>query len=139
MNVGAIMTTRVVTVELDDSLRVIREIFANVRFHHLLVVEQRKLFGVISDRDLFKATSPFLNTLSEQTRDASTLKRKAHQIMSRRLITVSKETSLVDAVRLLIRKNISCLPVVSPDGRVEGIVTWKDLLKAYFQNLDADR
>lgn len=136
MNISSIMTKRVVTVEMDDSLRVISEIFANVRFHHILVVEKNKIFGVISDRDLLKATSPFLNTLSEQSRDVNTLRIRVHQIMSRKPITVTKETSLEDAVRLLIRKNISCLPVISPDGRIEGIVTWKDLFKAYLQNLD---
>jgi acetoin utilization protein AcuB len=136
MKISSIMTKRVVTVEMDDSLRVISEIFANVRFHHLLVVEKNKIFGVISDRDLLNASSPFLNTLSEQSRDVNTLRIKAHQIMSRKLVTVTKEASLEDAVRLLLRKNVSCLPVTSPNGRIEGIVTWKDLIKAYLQNLD---
>jgi len=121
---------------MDDSLRVISEIFANVRFHHILVVEKNKIFGVISDRDLLNASSPFLNTLSEQSRDVNTLRIKAHQIMSRKLVTVTKEASLEDAIRLLLRKNVSCLPVTSPDGLIEGIVTWKDLIKAYLQNLD---
>jgi len=136
MNIDSIMSKRVVTVEMDDSLKTISYIFTNVRFHHLLVVEKDKLFGVISDRDLLKASSPFLNTFSEQSRDVNTLRIKAHQIMSRKLVTVTKETGLEDAVRLLLRKNVSCLPVTSPDGRIEGIVTWKDLIKAYLQNLD---
>ena len=130
------MTKRVVTVEMDDSLEVISEIFANVRFHHILVVEKNKLIGVISDRDLLNASSPFLNTLSEQSRDVNTLRIKAHQIMSRKLVTVTKEASLEDAVRLLLRKNVSCLPVTSPDGRLDGIVTWKDLIKVYLQDFD---
>ena len=136
MNIDSIMIKRVVTVEMDDSLKTISDIFVNVKFHHLLVVENDKLFGVISDRDLLKASSPFLNTLSEQSRDLNTLRVKAHQIMSRKLVTVTKEASLEDAVRLLLRKNVSCLPVTSPNGRIEGIVTWKDLIKAYLQNLD---
>ena len=132
------MTKKVVTVGLDDSVKIISEIFAKLKFHHILVVEKNELLGVISDRDLLKATSPFLNTLSEQPRDLNTLWTKAHQIMSRKLVTVTKETNLEDAVRLLIRKNISCLPVISPDGQIEGIVTWKDLFKAYFRDLDVD-
>ncbi|MBC8217225.1 MAG: CBS domain-containing protein, partial [Planctomycetes bacterium] len=34
-------------------------------------------------------------------------------------------------VRLMLRENISCLPVMSSDGQVAGIVTWKDLLRVY--------
>jgi len=139
MNIDSIMIKRVVTVEMDDSLRVIGEIFANVKFHHLLVVEKNKLLGVISDRDLLKTSSPFLNTLSEQIRDVNTLRIRAHQIMSRKLVTVTKKDSVEDAVRLLLRKNVSCLPVISPNGQIEGIVTWKDLIKGYLQGLDDGR
>ena len=135
MNIGAIMTERVVTVEMDDSLKVISDIFDNVRFHHILVVEKNKVLGIVSDRDLLRATSPFLNTLSEQSRDVNTLRIRAHQIMSRNPITVTRDASIGDAVNVLLRENVSCLPVISPDGQLEGIVTWKDLIKAYFQNL----
>ena len=47
MNISLIMTKIVVTVEMDDSLKTINEIFARSRFHHVLVVEQNKLRGII--------------------------------------------------------------------------------------------
>jgi acetoin utilization protein AcuB len=125
MNVASIMTRRVVTVEMDDPLWTIREIFENVKFHHILVVDDRKLVGVISDRDFLNAISPFLDTLSEMIYD----NREAHQIMSREIITVNAEASMEDAASLILKNNISCLPVISPQGSVEGIVTWKDILK----------
>ncbi len=100
MNISSIITKRVVTVAMDDSLRTISEIFANVRFHHLLVVENNRLLGVISDRDLLKASSSFLNTFSEQTRDANTLRIRAHQIKSQKPITVTKKSSLEETVSL---------------------------------------
>ena len=136
MKLSSIMTKEVVTVDMDTSLETVYGIFDDKRFHHLLVVEDDELCGVISDRDLLKALSPFLNTLAEQDRDLSTLKKRAHQIMSRKLITITKEASSEDAARLMLRENISCLPVISSDGQIEGIVTWKDLLNAYSQQVD---
>ena len=62
MSVAAITSRPVVTIEMDDPLSVVKEIFDNVQFHHLLVVEKGKLFGVIFDRDLFKALSRNLGT-----------------------------------------------------------------------------
>ncbi len=131
MKIASIMTNRVATVEMDDTLRAINNIFCQAKFHHLLVVENKKLIGVISDRDLLKASSPFLDTAAERPIDVARLSRKAHQIMSRELITVEPDTSVAEAVAILIKKNVSCLPVVSPLGKIEGIITWKDLLKAY--------
>jgi acetoin utilization protein AcuB len=131
MKLNSIITKEVVTVDMDASLVTMCGIFEKRRFHHLLVVEDDELCGVISDRDLLKASSPFLNTPSEQNRDLATLRKRAHQIMSRKPITIADQASSEDAVRLMLRENISCLPVMSSDGQVAGIVTWKDLLKPY--------
>jgi len=138
MKISSIMTKEVITVDMDSSLGAICGMFDDKRFHHLLVVEDDGLCGVISDRDVLKALSPFLNTPAEQTRDLATLDKRSHQIMSRKPTTITKETSAKDAVRLMFQKNISCLPVISSDGKIEGIVTRKDLLGAYSQQVDAD-
>lgn len=125
------MTRKVVTVEMDDTLLTIRMIFQHVKFHHLVVVDNRKPVGVISDRDFLKAASPFLGKNVETTRDLDTLKKRAHQIMTRNPVTVYPETSIEAAADLLLEKNISCLPVISSQGDIVGIVTWKDMLQFY--------
>lgn len=129
--VGAIMTSRVVTVEMDDSMEVIREIFQKVKFHHLIVVDEGKIVGVISDRDFLKAMSPYLDTLSETNRDRATLERPAHQIMSHHPSTVPQSCSIAKAAKTMLDRGVSCLPVTNSEGVVEGIVTWKDLFKAF--------
>jgi len=133
MRVASIMTEKVLKVRMDDSIGTMRDIFENVEFHHLLVVEERKLVGILSDRDILRVISPFLHTLSEKDRDLTILNKKVHQIMTRKPITVGKNTSIEEASRLLLEKNISCLPVTSPEGEIDGIVTWKDILKFYLQ------
>ncbi len=132
--ISSIMTREVVTVDMDDSLETIREIFQNVKFHHILVTENQILYGVISDRDLLKTLSPFSGTFSEHDRDIAVLNRRAHQIMSREPITVSKKTGIKSAVSIMFKNNVSCLPVTSQKGEIEGIVTWKDLIMAYVKN-----
>jgi acetoin utilization protein AcuB len=131
------MTKDVVTVGMDISLKAMCKMFDEKKFHHLLVIEEDELCGVISDRDLLKALSPFLNTAAEQSRDLATLKKRAHQMMSRKLITVDKDTDVDEAARLMIRENISCLPVMSPDGKIKGIVTRTDLLRDYSEHVVA--
>ncbi len=143
--VETIMTQEVVTVDMDDPLHLIQRIFQREGFHHLLVVEEDALVGVISDRDVLSAISPYLNTPSEQRRDEQTLRRRAHHIMSRRLITVTRRTPVIQAAVLLLQHNLTCLPVVASavpvraytdselravtaGRRIEGIVTWRDVL-----------
>ncbi len=152
--VETIMTQDVVTVDMDDPLHLIQRIFQREGFHHLLVVEEDTLVGAISDRDVLSAISPYVNTPSEKRRDERTLHKRAHHIMSRHLITVTPRTPIIQAAALLLQHNLTCLPVIDSAGpvrayaesplwlvtagrRIEGIVTWRDVL-AYYVDLDAD-
>ncbi|MDU1145239.1 CBS domain-containing protein [Aeromonas rivipollensis] len=128
MLIKEIMTTRVATVSMDDRLGVIKAIFEQAHFRHLLVLEEEVLVGVISDRDLLRALSPYLDTDAEMNRDTETLNRRAHQIMSRQPITISPESSLQEAAAIMLEQHVSCLPVLE-NGALVGIVSWKDLLR----------
>ena len=131
MKLGEIMTTRVVTVEFDDSLATVKEIFDSLRFHHLLVIgSDKKLCGVISDRDLLRAISPYLGTVSENARDSATLKKRAHQIMTRAPVTLGPDASVADAIQLFLSHRVSCIPVVDEGSRAVGIVSWRDILRS---------
>lgn len=131
MEIQDIMSRQLVTVSPDDTVANVRAMFQTWRFHHLLVVERRRLLGVISDRDLLKNLSPFIGReLAERSQDAALLDRKVHQIMTRKPITVPPDMAVDNAVRLLVHQNVSCLPVVADGGVALGIVTWKDLFRA---------
>jgi acetoin utilization protein AcuB len=130
MEVGKIMTARVVTVEMDDRLEVVKQIFDTLNFHHLLVIDDRKkLTGIVSDRDLLKALSPQLGSAAETARDAATLSKRVHQIMSRKLVTLHPGAEVADAVRLFLEQRISCIPIVNEEFKPVGILSWRDVMK----------
>jgi acetoin utilization protein AcuB len=130
LTVGAIMSSRVVTVSMDDTLAKVEALFRESRFHHLLVLERGRLVGIISDRDLLKARSPAIGTLMETDRDRATLNKRAHQVMSRHPVTARADMAIETAARLLIDRKVSCLPVVSNEQTPVGMLSWKDILNA---------
>lgn len=130
MTVEKIMTPAVISVDVDDDLSTIRELFHNHGFHHLLVTEHGRLVGVISDRDLLRSISPYLDTPAETTHDAATLNKRAHQIMTRNPVTITAEAPVLDAVERFNHKGVACLPVVNEQREPVGVVTWRDILKA---------
>ncbi|RJX33014.1 MAG: CBS domain-containing protein [Oxalobacter sp.] len=133
MLIQDIMTKRVVTVEMDDKLSVVKDIFENSKFHHLLVVEGGKLFGVVSDRDLLKAVSPNIGTMTETYKDAATLNKRVHQIMTRKPITLPLTATVKDAVNLFNTHRISCIPIVDKDFKPVGILSWRDIMRNIFK------
>ncbi|MGS2717893.1 CBS domain-containing protein [Eionea flava] len=130
ITVDRLMTSTVVTVEMDDSLSVVKDIFDNTSFHHLLVVNDKRLLGVVSDRDLLKALSPHLGTAAETLRDLRSLDIKVHQVMTREAIILPPQASIYDAVEVFNREKISCIPIVDSKKHVVGILTWRDILRA---------
>ncbi len=126
--VATIMSRDVVTVSPNEYLLTLRTMLNQKGIHHLLVVENDRLVGVISDRDVLHALSPFLETMHEQPRDVHTLEIHAHEIMSRNPLTVSPDTTIAKATALLLSNNISSLPILE-DDTIVGIITSRDILQ----------
>ncbi len=138
MEIKDLVNKKVVTVEMDDPLRVVKEIFDNTKFHHLLVVENGVLCGVVSDRDLLKALNPNVGTIRETAQDAAVLNKKVHQIMTRKLITLGLDASFYDALEIFDQHRVSCIPIVDANReKALGIISWRDILRAIKSDLDA--
>ena len=82
-----------------------------------------------------KALSPNIGTMSETDRDRATLNKRAHQVMTRDPVSVRPTTPLAAAATLMLEKKVSCLPVTSDEHRLEGILSWRDILKALVAEL----
>ncbi|MFT7560932.1 MAG: acetoin utilization protein AcuB [Flavobacteriales bacterium] len=130
MSLEKIMSTPVVSVEMDSSLAEIKRIFEDTGFHHLVVVEDNRLVGIISDRDLLKALSPKLGTAAACDSDLATLNKKAHQVMTRKPICIHRETIVLKAIEVFKKYKISCIPVVDDRQYPVGIVSWRDIFMA---------
>ncbi len=129
MAIEKIMSDQVITLDIDANLEQAKILFADHHIHHILIVNQGELSGVITDRDVHKHLSPAIGTNKETVRDVSLLQKKVHLIMSRNLVTATKNTSLNEAVLLFHDNHVSCLPVVDEQRHVLGIITWRDIIK----------
>lgn len=133
MPVGEIMSAKVAALSFDDNLLTVQGIFSSVRFRHLPVVNELGcIIGIISDRDFLRVVSPFFGTINEQTRDKEIMARRVGTIMTRKPICAYTDTSILDAVKLMNGRKISCLPIVEEGSMLLlGIVTWKDIVRAF--------
>lgn len=136
--VGDVMTRPIVTVTMDDSLESVRAQFKAHKFHHLIVTDRGKAVGVLSERDLLKNISPFIDQMSERKQDTWTLQKRVHQIMSRDLVWATADTTIHEASLMMAANAISCLPVLDDRGRAIGIITARDILRWLADQLDPD-
>lgn len=132
-SVADIMTRHVVRVNADDPLSVVRHKLHQGGFHHLPVMERGDLIGIISDRDVLAALSPFLDSPSERERDVRTLQRRAHQVMTPQPFTILPTATVEAAGEMLLALDVSALPVIDGEGHLIGIVTWHDILDHFVE------
>ncbi len=150
VSVTDVMTPEPVTVMPEDSLRLARDRMAEGGFRRLPVVQSGRLVGIVTDRDLRRATnSPFV--LRERWYDDLILDQvKVWGAMTANPVTVDASAPLVAAARLMRDHKIGGLPVVqaaahSPidpgvqdEGRLVGIITETDLLDYLIELLEGE-
>jgi acetoin utilization protein AcuB len=135
MFIATFMTAPARTVSPDALLSEARELMSTGNFRHLPVVdEEKRLVGIITDRDLRSATPTGI--LDEQEKGAY-LKRFARTtvraIMTEAVASLTAEATLDDALLLFDRTRVGALPVVDGGHKVIGIISVRDLLTAYRQ------
>ena len=130
--IADIMSRHVITVGMDDEVSLIKTLLETRGIKHFPVIdEENRLVGIISDRDLRDALSPYAHTTAATFRDEALLHRHAHQLMSRHPVTAAPEDEIDYVARLMLFNDVSAIPVVESDRRLAGIASWADLLCHY--------
>ncbi|MEE8430295.1 MAG: CBS domain-containing protein [Candidatus Desulfatibia sp.] len=130
MKVRDIMTTEVVTLKVDEELSLASDIMTLARIRHLPIIEGDRLVGIISQRDLFKASldSVMGYDYGEARDHLKTVTIK--EVMNEEIITIGPDTEIHEAGQLLIENKIGCLPVIQGNALL-GMVTETDILQFY--------
>jgi len=137
MFVSRSMTRRVVTIGPEASIFEAQDLMAQNRVRHIPVVEEGdKLVGIVSDRDL-RSALPF-RYLKEgvSPEEQERLQRlRVKDIMTREVFTISPAYTIQDALLMIQNSKVGALPVVDEEGRLKGILSVRDLLRAFINVL----
>ena len=126
--VREIMMGSPVTLKPEDTLDLANDVITLGRIRHIPVVDTGQLVGLLSERDLMGAAASRIFGLRQKSKTALLKSVLIREVMRKRVITVTPETSIEDAARLMADKKIGCLPVVS-DGAIVGLMTTTDILR----------
>ncbi|MCH7645292.1 MAG: CBS domain-containing protein [Myxococcales bacterium] len=128
IRVRDIMQTGVVTVSAGDTLSTVEDIMTLGGVRHMPVVRAGTLVGVVSERDLLRASLSNLTGFGQEERRAFLQVVEITRVMSAPPIVISPEAEIEDAARLLAEQRIGCLPVIE-EGKLVGLVTETDVLR----------
>jgi CBS domain-containing protein len=128
-----IMSRKVVSISADDTLRIVKEIMEGGSVRHLPVVRRGDLVGVVSQRDLLKASLSNVMGLPADEHSLFLEGVSITEVMTSPPITVEADATIQAAAKLMAERKIGCLPVLEK-GKFVGIVTETDVLR-YFASL----
>jgi acetoin utilization protein AcuB len=134
MQVEDYMHTRPITITAEDLASTAYQRMRECRIRHLPVVTgQGQLVGVITDRDMRQASASDEPHMAEYDLTYLLEKMKVHEVMTRQVVTVRRQTPVAEAARIFLEKKFGYLPVVRDDNTLEGILSLTDLLRAYVE------
>jgi len=113
MRVQDVMSDAIISISPEANVAAAREKLRGNSIRHLVVLENREVVGVLSDRDL-----------ADRNVD-----QRVADIMTKNVATISPRATLRQAAAKLEGRTIGCLPVMNR-GALAGIVTTSDLLRA---------
>jgi acetoin utilization protein AcuB len=136
MNVTEIMTKAPLTVAPSETVAQADELMTSNKIRQLPIVDENRLVGIITDRDIRSFLSASLLE-SPETREKA-LNTKVREIMTTSPITLSPDDDLEEAVELLIEEKMGGIPVVDDVEDLVGIVTYVDVLRCFLNRLQED-
>ena len=124
------MSKEVFTIDIHDSMRNADRLMKELCISRLPVMKKGKLVGIVTDRDLKRASASDCNSLEIHELHYLLEETKVDEIMTRDPITVPPDYTLEEAAEILLNNKISGVPVVEDNGQVVGIITQTDLFRA---------
>jgi acetoin utilization protein AcuB len=123
------MSKNVVTINEDDSMQDAMKLMKQHAIRMLPVLKNGSLVGVVTDRDLKRASASDATTLDVHELLYLISKIKVKNIMSKNPIAVSPDLTVEETAELLLNNKISGAPVVDDKGKVVGTITQTDLFR----------
>ena len=134
MKVKDLMQTDIVTLRTNDTLDIAEDIMSLGRLRHLPVIQiGNRLVGMVSQRDLLRASLSSALNVSAYKRQQWLEKIAVRDVMSKGVVSVEADADIKDALDVLLGEKFGCLPVVEAKKLV-GVLTETDLLE-YLQRL----
>jgi acetoin utilization protein AcuB len=124
------MSKPAITVGKADSMQRATLLMKEHRIKLLPVVENEAICGILSDRDLKRASASDATSLDVHELLYLLSKIKVADIMTKRVVTVHQHWTVEEAADVMLERKISGAPVVDDDDRLCGVITQTDMFKA---------
>ncbi|MEA3279064.1 MAG: CBS and ACT domain-containing protein [Thermodesulfobacteriota bacterium] len=123
------MSRTVFTIDLNESIHNAMKLLQKHKIRMLPVTKKDKLVGVITDRDIKRASASDATTLSVHELNYILSKVKVSEIMSDKPVTVPFDYTIEETAEVLLNHKISGVPVVNHDGGIVGTITQTDIFR----------
>jgi acetoin utilization protein AcuB len=136
MLVGERMSKPVITISPNLPITEALNLMKKEHIRRAPIVKDGKLIGIVSDKDLLNASPSPVTTLSIWEMNYLLSKVTVSEVMTSNVMTITEDTPIEQAARIMADNKIGGLPVLR-DGHVVGIITETDLFKVFLELLGA--
>ena len=133
------MSKPVITIDADASMYDASKLLKNHNIKMLPVMEKGKLVGIVTDRDIKRASASDATSLEIHELLYLISKIKIEEIMTKNPITVPQDYTVEETAEILLKHNISGVPVIDQYREVVGTITQNDIFKILISLTGAEK
>jgi acetoin utilization protein AcuB len=123
------MSKDVISVDVNDSMQDAAKLIRKHKINRLPVMENGKLVGIVTDRDLKRASASDVTTLEIHELLFLISEIKIRDIMTKDPITIPIDYTIDEAAQVLLEHKLSGAPVVDHEGQIAGVITQTDIFR----------
>lgn len=132
LSIENIMSSNVLSVEPETNLKEVVSLMKDNAISCMLITHNGKLVGIITERDLVRHFSNLFDDLYSDVQ-----KFLAADIMTKNLVTLNKDQSLIDALVISVANKVRHIPVVDKDEQLCGVITYTDIASSHHNLIES--
>lgn len=137
LRIRDLMQREVATLDADDTLEVADDVMRLGQVRHFPIMSNGALVGILSQRDLYRAAASSLLQLRYEASRAWLAKVAVRAIMTTTIHAIGPDRPIRDAVNMMLRERIGCLPVIENE-KIVGLISETDCMRYLARLLESD-
>ncbi|WP_462152053.1 CBS domain-containing protein [Pseudoalteromonas xiamenensis] len=128
--VSDLMTPDPLCISQTDSLKVAHDLMREKNIRHIPIIDdQGQLQGMLTQKIMIANVMKILATYGQLALERKEKQQKAQEVMATDFVAVRPDEKLKDVVTYFVKNRHGCLPVVTEDGKLQGIITSSDFVR----------
>ncbi|SFB90725.1 CBS domain-containing protein [Pseudoalteromonas denitrificans] len=127
--IADIMTTSVFQLDAENSMFEVHQLMKESQIRHVPISQNNEFIGVVTQKSIISKVMYLLDNYGSSALERREKSISVNELIDKKIVFANPDMPLVDAAQFFLSNRHGCLPIVSNENKLQGIVTSSDFVK----------